>query len=110
MMRTIHTNAVQISITQRKPTMINISINHTVTDYAKWRVGFDANGPARRAAGATGVTQVYRDQEKPNQITTLVEWDNVENAQKFASDPALKEAMRAAGVTGTPEVHFLNRA
>jgi hypothetical protein len=90
--------------------MINISIHHTVTDYAKWRVGFDAHEPARRAADATGVTLVYRDAENPNQITTVLEWNNAENAKKFAGDPALKEVMRAAGVMGAPEVHFLNRA
>ena len=90
--------------------MINLSIRHTVADYAKWRAGFDAHEAARRAAGATGVFQIYRDVENPNQITTMLEWDNAENARKFASDPALKEVMRAAGVTGAPEVHFLNRA
>jgi heme-degrading monooxygenase HmoA len=90
--------------------MINVSIRHTIADYAKWHAGFDAHEAARRAAGATGVNQVYRDVENPNQITVMLEWDNAENARKFASDPALKEVMQAAGVTSAPEVYFLNRA
>jgi quinol monooxygenase YgiN len=90
--------------------MINLLIRHTVADYAKWRVGFDANETMRRAAGSTGVYQVYRNVENPNQITAVLEWDNVENARRFSTDPALKEAMHAAGVTSAPEVHFLNRA
>ena len=90
--------------------MINVSIRHTIADYAKWRVGFDAHEATRRAAGATGVYQVYRDVENSNQITAMLEWDNAENARKFASDPALKEVMQAAGVTSAPEVYFLNRA
>jgi hypothetical protein len=90
--------------------MINLSIRHTVADYATWRAGFDAFEAARRAAGATGVNQVYRDVENPSHITVLSEWDNAENARRFASDPALKEAMHAAGVTSAPEIHFLNHA
>ena len=83
--------------------MINLLIRHTIVDYAKWRAGFDAHEAARRAAGATGVSQVYRDVENPNQITAMLEWNNAENARKFANDPALKEVMHAAGVTSAPE-------
>ena len=94
----------------RRITMINLSVRHTVADYAKWRASFDAHESMRRAGGSTGVFQVYRDVENPNQITVMAEWDNAENAWKFASDPALKEAMEDGGVTSMPEVHFLNRA
>ena len=90
--------------------MINLLIRHTIADYAKWRPGFDAHESARRTAGATGVSHVYRDVENPNQITVMAEWDNAENARKFASDPSLKAAMEEGGVTSAPEVHFLNRA
>ena len=90
--------------------MVNLLLSHSVADYAKWRAGFDAHEPARRAAGATGIFHVYRDVESPNQITSLLEWITAENARKFAADPALKEVMRAAGVTSAPEVHFMNPA
>jgi heme-degrading monooxygenase HmoA len=91
--------------------MINLSIRHTIADYAKWHAGFAAHESARRVAGATGVEQVYRDVENPNQITVMLEWNTAENARNFVSDPAMKEVMKAAGVlTSAPEVHFLNRA
>jgi quinol monooxygenase YgiN len=90
--------------------MINAFVRHTVADYAKWREGFDANEPARRAAGATGVKQVYRDAENPNTITVLIEWDSAENALRFFQDPGLKEAMAAAGVISVPETRLLNPA
>ena len=32
--------------------MINLSIRHTIADYAQWRAGFDAHATARRTAGA----------------------------------------------------------
>ena len=90
--------------------MIYLNVRHTAADYAKWRVGFDAHETARRAAGATGVQQVYRDWENPNAVTIIMEWDNAEKARKFAQDPALREVMEKAGVIGAPEVRFLNRA
>jgi len=34
----------------------------------------------------------------------------MENALKFAQSPELKASMEAAGVLGTPVVHFLNEA
>jgi hypothetical protein len=48
--------------------------------------------------------------DNPNLVTTILEWDSVENARNFATSPGLKEAMQAAGVNSVPEVHFLNRA
>jgi len=74
--------------------MIYVQVRHTVADYAKWRPFFDGHAPARRAAGATGVHQVYRDLENPNQITIVTEWDTAEHARAFLQDPALKEVWR----------------
>ena len=90
--------------------MVNLLVRVTVANYATYRPVFDAHEAFRRANGATGVGQVYRDEGNPNQITTLLEWDNAENARRFSNDPGLKEAMQAAGVTSAPEVQFLNRA
>ena len=89
--------------------MITAFVRHTVADYAKWREGFDANEPARRAAGSTGVKQVYRDLEDPNSITVLIEWDSADHAQRFFQDPKMKELMAAAGVNSVPDAHLLNR-
>jgi hypothetical protein len=33
-----------------------VTIKHTVADYDKWKIGYDADEPNRRAAGATSVT------------------------------------------------------
>jgi hypothetical protein len=91
--------------------MVYINVRHTVADYSKWRPFFDADEARRRAAGATGITQVYRDADNPNSITTILEWDKAENAQKFATDPGLAEVMQKAGVIGMPSlVAILSRA
>ncbi|MFZ2096866.1 MAG: hypothetical protein WAV05_09530 [Anaerolineales bacterium] len=84
--------------------MVYINVRHTVADYEKWRPFFDADESRRRAAGATGEKQVYRDAHDPNVITVIMGWDNLENAQKFASEPKLAEVMQKAGVIGQPSL------
>ena len=58
--------------------MVTLMVRHTIADYATFRSAFDAHEAFRRANGATGVGQVYRDEGNPNQITAVVEWDNAE--------------------------------
>lgn len=82
--------------------MVYFNVRHTVSDYATWRQVFDQDDSRRRAAGATGVKQVYRDADNPNVITLTLEWDSAENARKFGADPALREVMQKAGVVGAP--------
>jgi quinol monooxygenase YgiN len=90
--------------------MVYLEVKHTVADYAKWREVYDNHKSTRQAFGATGVEQVYRGVEKPNAITVITEWKSAEDAQRFAQDPSLKEAMAAGGVISAPEATFLQRA
>lgn len=91
--------------------MVYINVRHTVADYEKWRLVFDEGETYRRAAGATGVNQVYRDVDDPNTVTVVLEWDNAENARKLMDDPVLREDMQKAGVIGMPAVRaILSRA
>ena len=81
-----------------------------VKDYAKWRAGFDATAAPRRALGATGNNQVYRDRENPNTVTAIVEWEDEKRASEWFQSPALKEAQQNAGVTKVLETRILERA
>ena len=56
--------------------MVYINVRHTVADYEKWRPFFDGDEARRRAAGTTGVNQVYRDADDLNTINIIMEWDN----------------------------------
>ena len=87
--------------------MVHLHVRHTVADYEKWRTIFDEDEARRRAAGSTGVNQVYRDVDDPNTITVFLEWDNAENARKFMDDPALREVQQKAGVIGMPAVRAI---
>ena len=87
--------------------MVYINVRHTCSDYATWRTFFDGDEARRRAAGATGVNQIFRDADDPNTVNLIMEWDNAANARKFLDDPALREVMQKAGVVGAPAVRSI---
>jgi quinol monooxygenase YgiN len=89
--------------------MAHLLVRHTVEDYARWRPYFDQHEAARRTAGSQGA-QVFQSAANPNEITILMEWDSLENAQAFAQSPDLREIMQKAGVMGMPDVQFLSAA
>ncbi len=81
-------------------------VQHTVEDYNKWKAVFDVHEADRKAAGSKGGI-VLRNADNPNQITILLKWDNLQNARAFAGSDDLREIMQRAGVTGPPNVYFL---
>jgi quinol monooxygenase YgiN len=87
--------------------MIYLYVRHSVEDYAKWREGYDNHAAARQAGGATDEAYVMRNVDDPNEITIILGWSDVEKAKAFTQSASLKEAMQKAGVTGPPEVRFL---
>ncbi len=87
--------------------MIYLHVRHTVEDYAMWKEGFDKHIAARQAGGATDEAYVMRNVDDPNEITTVLGWSDLEKARAFTQSASLKESMQKAGVTGSPEVRFL---
>ena len=53
--------------------MVFINVRITVADYATWRKFFDDDEARRRAGGATGVNQLYRDADDPNTVNLILE-------------------------------------
>ena len=88
-------------------TYTHVRIN--VADYAQWRAGFDGSATARRALGATGKDQIFRDRENLNTVTVLLEWEDEKRAREWFQSPALKEAQQKAGVTSVLETRILER-
>jgi len=84
-------------------------VQHTVEDYDKWKSVFDEHATARKAAGSKGGV-ILRNADNPNQVTILLEVDNLVDAQAFAGSDDLRETMQRAGVTRPPNVYFLNEA
>jgi uncharacterized protein (DUF1330 family) len=88
--------------------MTVVSVRHTVADYASWKAVYDGNGASRKEHGATH-DQVLQSVDNPNELLVLIEFGSLAEAQSFTSDPALKEAMAAAGVVGAPDISFRER-
>ena len=89
--------------------MAGMLVQHKVKDFANWKKVYDSQTTLRVSSGELS-NQIYRDASDPNQLTLVFKWNSVENAQKFAHSPELREAMEKAGVEGPPSIHFLNEA
>ena len=76
-------------------------VQHQVRDYDAWKLVFDEHQAVRTRHGATG-HELYRSLGDPNAVTTVSHFPSREQAEAFASDPALKEAMDLAGVSSEP--------
>ncbi|WP_323095316.1 hypothetical protein [Intrasporangium sp. YIM S08009] len=79
-------------------------VRHTVDSYDDWKHAFDGHEATRRQHGATG----HRVLHDGNQVTVLIDFPDRGSAEEFASDSALPEAMRKGGVTGSPEIAYLD--
>jgi hypothetical protein len=75
--------------------MIHVIVRITFEDYEKWKPVFDEAGTLRRAYGSKGV-QVFRNRDTANEA-----FRQLFQSQEF------REATKRAGVSGPPEVIFL---
>ena len=80
-----------------------VLISHEVKDFSAWKKGYDADKPNRDKAGMVEIG-LARDASNPNVVLIAFQAPSVAAAQQFASNPALKEAMMAAGVVGKPDM------
>lgn len=81
-------------------------VRHPVHDYDKWRTVYEEVQPLRDKHGVS-TARVLRDPGDANDITVLHWFPSVEQAQSFAGDPELKDAMGRAGVTEAPRVEIV---
>ena len=89
--------------------MVYMLVQHSVQDYEAWKSVFDSVGDLRRRNGEKSY-QILRQENGSNKLVALFEWDSLDNARKYAASTELKEAMQRAGVTGKPEILFLEEA
>ena len=89
--------------------MAYMFVQHSVKDYEAWKSVFDSVSDLRRRNGEKSY-QILRQENGSTNLVALFEWDNLDNARKYASSPELKAAMERAGVTSKPEIMFLEEA
>jgi hypothetical protein len=84
-----------------------ITIKHKVADYAKWRKEYDAHDSVRLAYGITHFV-MGRGMDNPNMVVIIDKISDVQKAKDFSVLPSLKETMKKAGVTSTPEFSYFD--
>lgn len=88
--------------------MIYLYVHHKVKDYAQWKKAFDGHAEMRKASGSRG-GRLFKDSGDPNEVTVLLEWDSLEQAQKFVGSENLQGVMNQAGVMDEPQIFFLEK-
>jgi hypothetical protein len=81
--------------------MIRMFARHTVSDFDKWKQGYDSFDKQRREMGVV---------DNPNDVTVWHDFDTLESAREFAGSKRLREAMSGGGVVGKPEIWFTTAA
>ena len=80
-----------------------VIVQHKVRDYDAWKTVFDEHGDVRRHHGATG-HELFQGLDDPNEITVVNHFASRQQAEAFAADPSLKQAMEQGGVTSEPRI------
>lgn len=84
-------------------------LQHSVRDFNLWKTVFDEHAGVRATYGIVGHT-LYRDADKPNDVTVVLECQSRERAEEFSRDPSLAEAQQRGGVISKPRVTWLEEA
>ncbi len=88
---------------------MNLIVQHTVRDYDAWKPVFDEHQSVRAKYGCRGHT-IYRDADKPNDVTIVMDYESRERADEFMRDPSLAEAMERGGVISEPRATWVEKA
>jgi heme-degrading monooxygenase HmoA len=86
--------------------MAYILVRHKVADYATWKQVYDQHSTTRKANGSLG-GKLFRNAHDPNEVVSLLEWDDLGKAQQFAQSDETRETMQRAGIVDQPDVYFL---
>lgn len=86
--------------------MTYLMVRHQVADFGEWKPIYDAHAPARAKAGLKQ-EQLLRNIDNPDEIVLLFSAEDLGKAKTFAASADLREVMQKAGVTGKPDVYFL---
>jgi heme-degrading monooxygenase HmoA len=97
-----------VNARERRKVYAILVVRHKVEDYERWKPGFDEHGATRGESGSKG-GYLFRNAEDPNETVILLEWDNLENARRFAQSEDLRETMQRVGVADRPDIYFLEQ-
>jgi hypothetical protein len=90
------------SVTTKGETMAYVLQQFKVADYATFENVYLDDADRRRRLGSKG-GRIFHPADDDREITVLLEWDNAENAHKFAESVELREAVKWATSDVVPQ-------
>ena len=87
--------------------MVNVLVRHNVVDFPRWKQTFDSHLSMRKAGGELEF-RIFHSHTNPTDLFVLCVFETLEMAKRFFASENLKKGMADAGVTGAPEVIFLD--
>jgi heme-degrading monooxygenase HmoA len=70
---------------------------------------FSTRGAALRKKHGSRSAKLFRVADSEDEILIIFDWESREGFQSFLNDPAVKDAMKAAGTKSPPEFTFLEK-
>jgi quinol monooxygenase YgiN len=83
-----------------------VVVSHSVSNFDQWKRVFDSDQSARKSAGVLG-HHINRGSEDPNQLAIYLPVADRRKAEAFLTNPELQTTMSRAGVTGAPQVLWI---
>jgi hypothetical protein len=83
--------------------MIHLFVRQDVTNYEEWCFAYDRFWRDSDAYGAP-VRAVYQSIDNPNDITVEHIFKNLDDARTLVASDDLAQAMKDAGILGTPQI------
>jgi heme-degrading monooxygenase HmoA len=87
--------------------MQHVLVRLKLEDFNRWKPVFDEFASLRRASGSKG-GRIFQKSDNPNEVVILFEWDDLAKARRFYQSDELRQGMQRAGVSGPPDVQYLN--
>jgi hypothetical protein len=81
-------------------------VRHAVADFGAWKKAFDEHARVRTAAGIVGHA-VNRGIDNPNLVVVYLQAESLEELRQFTASADLKDALKRAGVEGSPAITFV---
>lgn len=88
--------------------MVTVIVQHEVKDFAKWKIGFEADQPNLKKAGVE-LKGLYTSFKNPKDVTMIFKAPDAALFDKIMSDPERLKAIEKAGVTTEPKISILNK-
>ncbi|MFI5128950.1 MAG: hypothetical protein ACHQFX_03115 [Chitinophagales bacterium] len=85
-----------------------VTVKHRVANYSKWKMSYDADDSARRAAGLSNYVLARGLGKDSNIVMVVLKANNIIKAKEFASSTELSEVMKKAGVMGPPTINYID--